>query len=184
MYICIYILWICILYYIYICILGPPKRVVGEPTAYRFPQSPSSGRWRRTLLILLSLLSLLSLCCLLLLLLLLSSWPLGQWSATFHESWWKLRTNVSVGFCCMPSFLVLPIALGELGEAALVGLLRGGQGTADRDTVASNCPIENCLSNSNKRISSKSSNWESWARWRFPTVSSPLPVSSSLSHHL
>ena len=38
--------------------------------------------------------------------------------------------------------------------------LRGGEYTADRDTVASNRSTGNCLSNFNKRISSKSSNRE------------------------
>ena len=33
-----------------------------------------------------------------------------------------------------------------------------GEGTVDWDTVASNCSIENCLSDVNKVISSKSSN--------------------------
>ena len=33
--------------------------------------------------------------------------------------------------------------------------LRGEEGTADRDTVASNCSTGNCLSNFNKRMSSK-----------------------------
>ena len=37
-------------------------------------------------------------------------------------------------------------------------LSRVGEGTVDRDTVASNRSIENCLSNFNKRTSSKSSN--------------------------
>ena len=41
--------------------------------------------------------------------------------------------------------------------------------------LASNCSTGNRLSNFNKRISSKSSNWKIWARWGFPTVSSPLP---------
>ena len=35
--------------------------------------------------------------------------------------------------------------------------------------------VRNCLSNFNKRISSKSSSWEMSARRGFPTVSSPLP---------
>ena len=62
---------------------------------------------------------------------------------------------------------------------ALPGLqhtcLRGGEGTVDRDVVASNCSTGSCSSNVNKRINSKSSNWEIGARWGFPTVSSPLP---------
>ena len=33
-----------------------------------------------------------------------------------------------------------------------------GEGTVDRDTVASNCSTVDCLSDFNKRISSKSSN--------------------------
>ena len=53
-------------------------------------------------------------------------------------------------------------------------LLRRGEGTVDWDTVASNCSIDKCLPNSNKRISSKNLNWEIWARWRLPTVPSPL----------
>ena len=36
--------------------------------------------------------------------------------------------------------------------------LKRGEGTVDWDTVASNCSTGNCLSNFNKRISSKSSN--------------------------
>ena len=55
--------------------------------------------------------------------------------------------------------------------------LRGGEGTVDWDAVASNCSTENCLSNYNKRISSRNSNWEIWARWGFPTVSSPFQKS-------
>ena len=58
-------------------------------------------------------------------------------------------------------------------------MLRGGEGTVDWDTVGSNCSIEKCLSNLNKRISSKSSNWQISARWGFPTVSSPLPKYTS-----
>ena len=46
-------------------------------------------------------------------------------------------------------------------------LLRGGEGVVDWDIVGSNCSIDNCLSNCNKRTSSKSSNWEIWARWGF-----------------
>ena len=52
--------------------------------------------------------------------------------------------------------------------------VRGGEGTVDWDTVASHCSTGNCLSNFKKMMSSKcSSNWEVWARWGFPTVSSP-----------
>ena len=51
--------------------------------------------------------------------------------------------------------------------------LRGGEGTADWDAVAPNCSTENCLPNLNKRISSKNSNFIIWARWGFPTASSP-----------
>ena len=53
--------------------------------------------------------------------------------------------------------------------------IRGGEGAVDWDTGASNCSTGNCLFSFNKRISSKSSNWEIWARWGFSTVSSPLP---------
>ena len=73
---------------------------------------------------------------------------------------------------------------------------RGGEGTFDWDAAASNCSTGNCLFDSNKRISSKSSNWytfikkkKRWnrkariekfeARWGFPTVSSRLPSSTS-----
>ena len=52
--------------------------------------------------------------------------------------------------------------------------LRWGRGTADWDTAASNRSTGNCLSKFNKRTGSKSSNWEIWARWGFPTVSSPF----------
>ena len=44
------------------------------------------------------------------------------------------------------------------------------------DPVASNCSTGNYLSNFNKRISSNNSNRSIWARWRLPTVSSPLPI--------
>ena len=54
-------------------------------------------------------------------------------------------------------------------------ITKRGEGTVDWDTVASNCSTGNCLSNFNRRISSKSSNWEIWARWGLPTISSPLP---------
>ena len=54
-----------------------------------------------------------------------------------------------------------------------------GEGTVDWDTVASNCSTGNLLSNFNKRISSKSSNWTIWARWGFPTVSPPLTTSAA-----
>ena len=79
--------------------------------------------------------------------------------------------------------------LGRLGAAALGGkpghlrqsgaTVRGGEGTVDWDTVGSNCSIENRLSNFKKRISSKRSNWQIWARWGLPTVSSPIlkPIS-------
>ena len=53
---------------------------------------------------------------------------------------------------------------------------RGGEGTADWDNVASNCSTGNCLSNFNKRMSSKSSNLEIWARRGLPTVLCPLPI--------
>ena len=53
--------------------------------------------------------------------------------------------------------------------------IRGGEGTVDWDTIASNRSTGNRLSKFNQRISSKSSNWEIWAPWGFPTVSSPLP---------
>ena len=58
---------------------------------------------------------------------------------------------------------------------SLRSFLRGGRGTVDWDAVASNCSTGNCLSNFNKRTSSKSSNRQIWARRGFPTVSSPLP---------
>ena len=54
-------------------------------------------------------------------------------------------------------------------------LERGGEGTADWDAVASDCSTGNSQSSFHKRISSKSSKWETWAQWGFPTVSSPLP---------
>ena len=57
-----------------------------------------------------------------------------------------------------------------------ISLIKRGEGTVDWDTVASNCWAGSCWSNSNWRISSKSSNWEIWARCGFPTVSSPLPT--------
>ena len=41
---------------------------------------------------------------------------------------------------------------------------RGGEGTADWDTAASNCSTGNCVSDVIKRISSKSSNLQIWAR--------------------
>ena len=53
--------------------------------------------------------------------------------------------------------------------------------TVDWDAVASNRSTRSCLSNLNKRISSKGSNCEIWARWGFPTVSSPLPESGAAS---
>ena len=40
------------------------------------------------------------------------------------------------------------------------GGYRQGEDTVDRDAVGSNCSIENCLCNFNKRTSSKSSNRE------------------------
>ena len=52
---------------------------------------------------------------------------------------------------------------------------RGGEGAVDWDAVASNRSTGSCLYNFNKRMKSKRSNWEIWARWRFPPVSSPLP---------
>ena len=55
-------------------------------------------------------------------------------------------------------------------------LRKGGEGTVEWDAVGSNCSIETCLSNGSKMISSKSSNWTIWARWGFPTVSSPLVI--------
>ena len=56
-----------------------------------------------------------------------------------------------------------------------------GEGTVDWATVASNCSTWNCLSNFDKRIDSNSSNWKIWARWGFPTASSPLPSNGMLS---
>ena len=43
-------------------------------------------------------------------------------------------------------------------------ILRGGEGTADWDSVASNRSTGSCFSNSNKIISSNNSNWEMRAR--------------------
>ena len=53
--------------------------------------------------------------------------------------------------------------------------IRGGEGTVDWDTVASNCSTGSSLPNFNKGMSSKSSNWDIWDRWGFPTASSLLP---------
>ena len=53
--------------------------------------------------------------------------------------------------------------------------LRGGEGTVDWDTVASNRSMDNALSNLNQSNNSNKSTWEVWARWRFPTVWAPLP---------
>ena len=90
-------------------------------------------------------------------------------------SWWALW-QLTVGehgncrewniYTCF-----LPLSLSLHG----CSFLRGGEGTADWDTVASSCSTGNRLSNFNKRISSKSSTWDIWARWGFPTVSSTLP---------
>ena len=46
----------------------------------------------------------------------------------------------------------------------IAALLRGGEGTVDWDTAASNRLTGSCLSNFVKRISSKNSNWEIRAR--------------------
>ena len=68
-------------------------------------------------------------------------------------------------------------------QATCRALSKMGEGTDDWDRVASNCSTGNCLPNCNKRINSNSSNWDIWARWGFPTVSSPLPtITLSLSH--
>ena len=53
-------------------------------------------------------------------------------------------------------------------------IIMRGEGTVDWDAVASNCSTGNCLPSFNSRRSSKSLNWKIWARWGFPTVSSPL----------
>ena len=53
--------------------------------------------------------------------------------------------------------------------------VKRGEGTVDWDAVSPNRSTGKCLSNLNKRISSKNSNLQIWARWGFPTVSSPLP---------
>ena len=55
-------------------------------------------------------------------------------------------------------------------------MLRGGEGTVDWDTVASNRSTGSRVSNFNKRISSKNTTWTIWARWGFPTVSSPFRI--------
>ena len=60
---------------------------------------------------------------------------------------------------------------------------RWGESTVNWDTVGSNCSIDNCLSNFGAMISSKSSNWEKWARWGFPTVSCALPKYHTLWYH-
>ena len=49
------------------------------------------------------------------------------------------------------------------------------EATVDWNTVASNRSSGSCLSNFNKRISSKSPNWKIRARWGFSIVWSPLP---------
>ena len=59
------------------------------------------------------------------------------------------------------------------------GLVRGGEATVDWDTVASNRSTGSFVSNFNTRISSKISKWDIWAQWGFPTISSPLPKSTS-----
>ena len=50
-----------------------------------------------------------------------------------------------------------------------ISLLEEGEGTVDWDTVDSNRLTGNRLPDLDKRISSKSSNSESWARWGFPS---------------
>ena len=50
----------------------------------------------------------------------------------------------------------------------------GGEGSVDWDTAASNCSTGNCLPNFNKRMSSKSSNWQTWARWGFQLYHPPF----------
>ena len=60
-------------------------------------------------------------------------------------------------------------------------LFKKGEGTADRDTVASSCSTGNRLSKLSKRTSSKNYNWKLWARWGFPTVSSPIPIACFVS---
>ena len=73
------------------------------------------------------------------------------------------------------SLLLVPLRLlPQVREAADHGVLRGsagcrstelrgGEDTVDCGTVSSNCSIENCLPDFNKRISSKSSSWTVWA---------------------
>ena len=61
--------------------------------------------------------------------------------------------------------------------------IRGEEGTADWDTVGLNRSTENCSSSFNARTSSKGCNWESWARWGFPTISSPLPKAAGTFSH-
>ena len=51
----------------------------------------------------------------------------------------------------------------------------GGEDTVDWDAVGSNCSIENRFYDFDERISSNNSNWQIWARWGFPAISSHLP---------
>ena len=61
-------------------------------------------------------------------------------------------------FVCICWLFVVCLFLLAFGSP-----LRGGEGTVDWDTAASNCSTGSCLSNFNRRISSKSSNWKIWA---------------------
>ena len=60
------------------------------------------------------------------------------------------------------------------GAGPIFPTLRGGEGTVDWDSAASNCSTGSCLHNFNKKISSKNSNWEIWARWGFQPYHPPF----------
>ena len=81
-----------------------------------------------------------------------------------------------IHICICMYVCVLYIYIYMVPESSFTGgAFRGGEDTADWDTVGSNRSIEDCLSNFDKGISSKSSNRQIWAPRGFPTVSSPLP---------
>ena len=64
------------------------------------------------------------------------------------------------------AMLVGIMLVGRLGVRSVLAtsILRGGEGTVDWDAVASNRSMGNRLSNFDKRISSKNSNWDIWVR--------------------
>ena len=77
---------------------------------------------------------------------------------------WCFNVETNIETFHMRSFTRLAeTRLAQFTHRVRTPIYEGG-GTVDWDTVAPNCSTGNCLSNFNKRISSKSLNWDIWAR--------------------